>query len=125
MRSLLCILATLALAAPGVASAQSGNGWKHVHTIGMMDLVVVDRAQEKNKDVYRQAIASVCAPKIKARGFCKVMFWASAGLVPRSLPMTQAQLSAMRANWTWNANTDHRSLLWSCDIDPDPNQCFR
>lgn len=108
----------------GAALAQSGQGWQHVRTVGMIDMVLVDRARDKDKDVYRLAIGSVCGPKLK-RGFCKVLFWSDAAMVPRSMPMSVAQARAMRADWTYNDRASFRQLLWACDIEPDPAQCFK
>jgi len=85
-------------------------------------VVVVDQAQERNKDVYRSAIGVLCAKK---PGFCKVLFWSDERAAPRSMPMTDSQVAAMRADWTYNGKTGTRSLVWHCSIDPDPQQCFR
>ncbi|MFZ5558677.1 MAG: hypothetical protein ACOZDY_18510 [Pseudomonadota bacterium] len=101
--------------------AQARDPWRHVGKIGMMDLVVVDAEQELNKDVYRLAIGKVCA----GREFCKVLIWADERMVPKTMPMTDAQVRALRANWTYNGRTGSRTMLWSCDIDPDPSSCFR
>lgn len=117
-------LAVAGLGISGPALGQSGTAWKHVRTVGMIDMVLVDRARDKDKDVYRMAIGSVCGPKLK-RGFCKVLFWSDPSMVPRSMPMTAAQVSAMRADWTYNDRASFRQLLWACDIEPDPAQCFK
>ncbi len=105
----------------GGAAAQSGDGWRHVRTIGMIDMVVVDAKYAKDKDKYRTAVAGVCKSK---PSFCKVLVWNNERLVPTAMPMTGAQAAALRANWTYNGKTGVRSFLVACDIDPNPNECF-
>lgn len=104
------------------AAAQGAPGWRHLRTIGMIDMVVVDKAREKEKDIYRLAFSQVCGRK---PDFCKVMFWADERLVPTRMPMTDAQADALRANFTINSRTGTRSILWNCVVDRDGGNCFR
>jgi len=100
-----------------VASAQP---WKLVHSQGLMNFVYVDKAHSNDQDQYRLAIADVCAGK----NICQVMFWNDEALIPKQLPMSDAQDSAKVAHWQYNGNTGLRRLLWSCKIVNDPSECF-
>ncbi|MBI5438345.1 MAG: hypothetical protein HY936_05275 [Nitrosomonadales bacterium] len=117
MKALSFILLCFLLPSTAIAS----EPWRHIRTIGMIQMVVVDKAQYKNQDIYRLAIGKLCAGK----NFCYVLFWSDEKLIPTKMPMTDAQAKAMVANWTYNGNTGHRQLLWSCSIVNDPTQCFR
>jgi hypothetical protein len=97
-------------------------GWKHVRTVGMIDMVFVDPSRATDKQVYLAAISSLCSTKTK---FCKVLFWNDEALIPTKMPMTDQSARLLRADWTQNQNTGHRQMLWACDIDPNPAQCFK
>lgn len=116
------LVATLFLLIIASALAQSGDGRRHVRTIGIIDMVLIDKSREKDKDVYRLAFGQICGRKLD---FCKVMFWADARLVPTRMPMTDAQADGLRANFTINGRTGTRSILWNCTIDHDSGNCFR
>jgi hypothetical protein len=101
-------------------SASGGEPWRLVRTVGMMQMVLVEQSLEKNQEIYRQAIKKLCSGK----NLCFVYFWTDESLVPSAMPMTDTQSNALKANWSYNGNTGHRQLLWSCKIVSDPNQCF-
>jgi hypothetical protein len=104
----------------GSAAVRGDGGWRHVRTVGQIRLVVVDASLWRDKDVYRRAASAVCRDQ---NNFCKVLFWSDASMVPSAIPMTDAQARAMKADWVFNGRTGWRSI-WSCEIEPDPNQCF-
>lgn len=108
---------------PSMAMSR-GHGWQFVRTIGRIDFVVVFPSDWPSKDVYREAVGKVCSTRAR-RDFCKVLFFDNMEIVPTSLPMTDAQARALRADWTYNGATGTRSMLWSCDIEPDRTQCFK
>lgn len=85
-----------------------------------MHFVHIDEASWKDQDQYRLAIADICSGK----NICRVMFWKDMDMVPKSLPMSDAQVAAKVAHWQHNGNTGHRQLLWPCKIVDDPSECF-
>lgn len=113
-----------ALAASLVAlvasAANADEGWTHAGKIGQIDMVVIDKDKEKDQDVYEMAIEAVCIDK----NWCRVLFWSDTTLVPKKLPMTDAQVKGLTASWTYNGSTQLRKLLWACRIVNDPSQCF-
>ena len=98
-----------------------GDGWYHMRTIGLIDMIVVHPKHEHDLSKYIEAINAVCAVKVD---FCKVMVWNDPHRVPVSMPMSAWEVKAMRANWTINKKTGARSEMFSCDIDPDRTKCF-
>ena len=114
-RILLAMILSLA-----AVPASSAAPWKLVHSQGVMNVVLIEKAHWKDQDQYRLAIASICAGK----RICQVMFWKDAALVPKKLPMSDAQVAAKVAHWQYNGNTGLRRLLWSCKIVNDPAECF-
>ena len=104
----------------GVASA--GAGWKLPGKQGVMNLVVIDKSQIKNRDIYRIAIAEICGVK----PICQVLFWVAGTNAPKAQPMSDAQVASKVAHWQFNNNTGLRRLLWSCKTfrDTPTNECF-
>ena len=102
------------------STVNAEEGWRDAGKIGQIDMVVIDKGKEKDQDVYRMAIESVCMD----RNWCRVLFWSDPTLVPKKLPMTDAQVKGLTASWTYNGSTQLRKLLWACRIVNDPSQCF-
>ena len=102
-------------------SVKADDKWKLVGGSGKIQFVLIDKAQEKNTDVYRLAIGDVCMGK----SWCKVLFWTNPKMIPKHLPMSDKQLKALKADWVYNGyNSGFKQLLWSCSIVNDPDQCF-
>lgn len=101
-------------------SANAANYWKHVGKIGKMDAVLINKNQEHNQNIYRQAASSVCSDK----RWCKVLFWSDPDLIPKAFPMTKAQLKGQTASWTYNEISGFKKMLWACRIVNDPEMCF-
>lgn len=120
MRATLLLLALLSAYLPTVALA--GDGWQLLGSQGIMYLVAVDKSEATNQDVYRFAVAHLCAGK----SICQVLFWIAGTDAPRSLPMTDAQVASQVAHWQYNGDTGLRRFLWSCTIFPDTtkDECF-
>ena len=102
-------------------TALTARPWQLIRTIGLRQIVVVDKAQERNETIYNDAINELCGGKSP----CKVSFWSNAKLTPSSYPMTDAQFAGMKAVYEYDQTTNSRSLLWSCEIVNDPARCFR
>jgi hypothetical protein len=102
--------------------ASAGAGWKLNGKQGIMNLVVIDKSQTKNRDIYRIAIAEICGVK----PICQVLFWVAGTNAPKALPMSDAQVASKVAHWQYNSNTGLRRLLWSCKTFPDTptNECL-
>lgn len=101
-------------------SAFSDNPWKSVGSSGKVQFALIDSAQEKNADTYRKAAADLCADK----KWCKVLFWSDPEMIPKTLPMSEKQSKALRADWIHNKYNGHEKMLFSCEIIDDPSQCF-
>jgi hypothetical protein len=101
-------------------TSPAARQWKLIRTVGMQQIVLVDKAQELNEQIYREAIDELCARQTH----CYVAFWSDAELTPATYPMTDAEFAGQKANYTYNQTTGHRELLWSCEIVNDPSQCF-
>lgn len=108
---LLLLLLVLVL---GSGVAQAGD-YKEVGRQGLAHMVVVPGANWRNQDVYRIAVADLCG----RQSICMVMFWHDATKAARRLPMTDAQVAAKVAQWSYNGNTGHRDWQWSCEISRD------
>jgi len=133
------LVAILSVSAFGVSAAAvsgyqfgfdgRGDGWRLVRKIPwgnssrQVDLVVIDKARELDKNVYWDAWKKLCSDKDR---FCKVMFWSEPAFVPKSMPMTPGESWQLKANFTRNGTVagGSSSYLWSCNVEPDPNQCF-
>lgn len=99
----------------------AADGWLHVRSVGMFNMVLVDKMRERNQEIYLAALGAVC----ESRDPCKILFWSDERLVPTAMPMTDAQANAIRANFFINKETGERSILWSCHVDPGARDCFR
>jgi hypothetical protein len=95
------IFASVLIALPVVAA----QPWKLIHTQGVMNFVYMEPQPADNDDQYRLAIGEICA----AKAICQVLFWNDESLVPRRLPMTDAQIEGQVMQWSYNANTGLKS----------------
>lgn len=97
-------------------------GWKHAGMFGRSDMVLIHRDKEADKPTYLEAIRSVCGTK----DWCKILFWSDPALVPKNIPMTDAQIKGQTASWVRNNLNEQgfSQMLWACRIDGDPNRCF-
>ena len=86
--------------------------WEKAGSRGMMEFVVVNQEKITEKEVYLEAINSICAPD----QFCHVMFWADKTHVPTSWPMTEEQRQAMTLDYFFNPNSDEKIFTWNCGI---------
>jgi RNA polymerase subunit RPABC4/transcription elongation factor Spt4 len=61
-----------------------------------------------------------------SKSLCFVSFWVAGTDIPKSLPMTDAQVASQVVQWDYNANTGLRRFLWSCKVfqDKSKDQCF-
>jgi hypothetical protein len=102
--------------------AIAGDGWHLNGTQGVMNFVAIDKGRERDRDVYRFAIAELCGVK----PVCQVLFWPADTGAPKSLPMSDAQVASQVAHWQFNSHTGLRRLLWSCKIFPKTpkDECF-
>ena len=103
------------------STAPLARQWKLVRTFGMQQIVLVEKAHERDQQVYDDAIEVLCSGET----FCWVVFWSDAELVPKSMPYAEAEAAAMKAVYNYNQPKGFRQLLWSCEIVNDPSQCFR
>jgi hypothetical protein len=108
MRFLLLLLIFLSL--PVYAA-----DWEKSGSRGMMEFVVIRQEKFAEKEVYFDAIDSICAPD----KFCHVMFWADKKYVPTSWPMTEEQRQAMTLDYFFNPNSKEKVFDWNCDLFDD------
>jgi|GEM_PF-5625978 len=80
-----------------------------------MEFIVVAEEKNSEKEVYLDAINSVCVPY----QFCHVMFWADKKDVPTAWPMTEEQMQAMTREYFYNANSNEKIFTWNCDVIDD------
>lgn len=106
----MCILSkmmTLAfLSVAGTAAAS--DGYRITGQAGIMHFVDIEASQKENEDVYRFAVADVCAGK----SICQVHFWV--GDAPKALPMSDAQVESKLVSWQQNMNSGLRRWLVKC-----------
>jgi hypothetical protein len=120
VRTLISVAAVLL--ASSIAVEGADEGWKLIGQQGMVHFVVIDKNQINDRQVYHLASAEVCSD----RPICQVIFWAADSDAPKSLPMTDQQVSAQVAVWNSNSNIQLKQMLWSCKMFPDTpkTECF-
>jgi len=119
LRALSAALLIILDAAPSHAQSRQKD-WELVRNQGMMRLVLVSKAKERDRSVYQDAIRSVCTPG----QYCWVLFWSSRASVPSRIPMSDAQARAQVASYTRNPATGLDEFLMTCRIEKDPSKCF-
>lgn len=110
------IIVACALFAVAVLPAQAAS-WHEVGKQGSMHFVVIDPESRDDQDVYRSAIAALCA----GAQLCQVHFWSSDEIAPRTLPMNDVQAGSQLAIWEYNGHNGYRSLRWRCDMVQEPD----
>ena len=90
-------------------SANARDGYKITGNQGVMHFVAVEDSQKNNEDVFRLAVAEVCAGK----AVCQVQFWV--GDAPSKFPMTDEQVASKLVQWKQNLNTGLRGWLVKCE----------
>jgi hypothetical protein len=116
---LIAMLLVVLVTAPGRTQSRQKE-WQLIRTQGMMKLVLVTKSKERDRSVYQDAIRSLCTPG----DYCYVLFWSSRALVPKRIPMSDAQARAEVANYTHNPTTHFDELLMTCRIEKNPDKCF-
>lgn len=76
---------------------------------GVMNFVSINPEQVNNEDIYRLAVAEVCAGK----RICQVLYWV--GDAPSSTPLNDTQANSKIVHWQQNLNTGLRRWLVKCD----------
>lgn len=94
--------------------------WELVLTQGKIKRVLIDKAKEKDQQIYRNAIVALCVPG----DFCFIQFWSDRFLIPNKPIMTDAQAVAQVADYKKNPKTGYEAFLWNCRINNDPKNCF-
>lgn len=112
---LLCSAALLAL--PVYAQAKD---WEKIRQQGFMQLVAVTKAKEGNREVYEDAVRALCTPRQR----CYVLFWSDRAMVPRRLPMTDAEVAAQTGSYTRNPSTGHDELWLLCRYGQRGGKCI-
>jgi RNA polymerase subunit RPABC4/transcription elongation factor Spt4 len=107
---------------PTLTVESGADGWRIIGKQGVVTFVAINKSQLKNQDNYRRAADEICAGK----SICHVGFWVAGTDIPKSLPMTDAQVSSEVVQWAFNANTGLRRFLWSCKVfqDKSKDECF-
>ena len=59
------------------------------------------------------AVAKTC----QLTPICIVAFWAP-GKAPKSMPMTDKQVAARKAQYSRNLNTGRNEWVWTCKVNP-------
>ena len=121
MQTLLAFFAFIYLAS--ISLDTRAEDWSVVRTQGMVKLVVVPKARERDYSLYEDAVAKLC-PRDR---HCGVQFWSDRRHVPPGSPlnMTDAQLNARLAAYVQNPRTGHRELVYDCRIKADPKYCSK
>ena len=115
-----CLLLSLALATPGAALAQAGDGWELVGHLGMMQLVIVDHERESEEALYDDAIATLCPPLTT----CFLRFYSNPQDVEISVPLPDEISNNTAAFYTLSTKHSKKIFRWSCRIENDPNNCY-
>jgi hypothetical protein len=119
MRASAIILTAIGLATlPATAKAQD---WELARTQGLIRLVVIPKAKEREYTIYEDAIRTLCP----ADQHCGVQFWSERRHVRSGslLDMSDAQSDARLAAYIQNPKTRHKELIYHCRIKPDPRYC--
>jgi hypothetical protein len=97
--------------------------WNVVRTQGMVKLVVISKARERDYSLYKDAVRKLCPTD----RHCGVQFWSDRRYVPSGSPldMTDAQLNARLAAYIQNPRTGYRELVYDCRIKSDPKYCSK
>jgi hypothetical protein len=99
-------------------AAQPAKKWEAVAKIGKMQMVWVARDLSSDKRVYDDAIAALCS----SSAWCGLHFWTDRSKIPSRFPMTDEQVNAEVAAYTYNPQSNFRQFLWNCQIQPRPNR---
>jgi hypothetical protein len=94
--------------------------WEKVRQQGMMQLVLVAKARERDRPGYQEAIASLCRPGQR----CYLLFWSDRAMVPVKLPMTDRELKAQIGAYTRNPSTGLDELVLSCRFGRAGGNCI-
>ena len=94
--------------------------WELIGSQGIMRMAYMEPAYARDAGEHKAAIAAICGTE----DICSVIFWTDRDLVPRSLPMSDAQLAAVTAQWKFNRHTHYSQMMWPCAVVNDPKNCF-
>ena len=119
-RRALRLLLGLVLAAPGIALAQSGDGWERVGELGMMQLVIVDHERAAEEAIYDDAIATLCRPSAT----CFLRFYANPQGVAVTVPLPDAISHNTTAFYTLSTKASKQIFRWSCRVVNEPDNCY-
>lgn len=87
----------------------AGDGYQISGKSGVMHFVSISDSAKDNEDVYRFAVAEICAGK----AICQVQFWV--GVAPSKFPLTDDQVNSKLVHWQQNLNTGLRRWLVNCN----------
>jgi hypothetical protein len=119
MRRTAAILAAIGLVA--FSAGVRAQSWELVRNQGMIKLVLISKAKERDDATYEDAVRRLCP----ADRHCGVQFWSDRRSIPSGLlsEMSDAQENARLATYIQNPKTGVRELVYHCRIKFDPNYC--
>lgn len=103
-------------AAPPPPPAAAARPWRVISTVKALRFVVVERSATMNRAFFEAAADEICA----ANQTCFVYFWDDPARAARAMPMSDAQLAALKAQYSNNPNTGFREMLVSCSVERGP-----
>jgi hypothetical protein len=99
-----------AVTAP-VAIPEVDSSFRRVGGQGMMDFVVADKTLSENHPALERRMRNFCDLRRPGPGWCQVMIWVKASMVPKHLPMSDRQVNAQVAVYTRNPATGHDCFM--------------
>jgi len=81
--------------------------WELISVQGVFHLVVIDPIYKTDRQALIYISKNICA----SDDICKVLFWDDKSKAANSLPMTDLQVNAEVANYSFNKNTSLDKLL--------------
>lgn len=116
---LTCLAATLALAPAGAALAAE-PAWPVAGQQGLVQVVLVPAAAERDREAYARQLQRLCAPERT----CFVNFYAAPadGAVPWPLPAAVEQQPT--ATYRRSTKNGAERFMWACRLQLPQGPCF-
>ena len=113
-----------ALAVTGTVQAQPQEGadrsWQLAGSLGMLQFVVVSEARAKERALYNEAIAALCAPGAT----CFLRFFTNSSGASLGVPLSDAILAEPTAMYQRSAKQGNEIFQWSCRLAMPGGNCF-
>lgn len=113
------LMVVLLVLAP-LAGAASPEPWAVVGRQGLMQVVIVPKAQAADGAAYREQIAAICPPERT----CFVNFYTNSTGAPAALPLADAIAAEATARFRRSTKNGVEVFQWSCRLGLAEGECF-